>query len=171
MRRSGKLFRCLAATWVVFLGTGSRCLGQEPFEHEYVVACAGDVDGDGTSEILVATSFEEASVQESNGTFRRRQDSGAAYVCSFAKRTVLARSVGEVRGRRFGHAVATIEEHGPARAATCLIGEPGFDDGRGRVAVVSAETLGLLRVLEGDRRGTGFGAQVLVPEDFTRGNR
>lgn len=157
-----------SAAWLIAAGQMD---AQVPYEHEYKVACAGDVDGDGTSEILVSSSFDEGFEEEPTRIVRRIQDHGAAFVCSFAKRRVLAHVFGQERGERLGSAVATIEEYGPARAATVLIGEPGFDDGRGRVVVLSAETLGCLRPIEGDGIGAGFGAQILVPEDFVGGNR
>lgn len=129
-----------------------------------VVQCVQDVDGDGAAEFVVSSPSDVLVTQRDGGRQSAPLDRGTIWLCSLAKGAALAKLSGESGGCRLGASMAIIE-HPVGSATQCLVvGEPGFDVGRGRISVLEIVRIRRIASLEGEPDGRGFGSVLVAPE-------
>jgi hypothetical protein len=132
-----------------------RFTGAPEDRHGYAMADAGDVNRDGVTDILVGATGEGALA------CTEVPRAGRAYVYSGRDGRQLLRVEGEAAGDQFGAAVgAAGDVDGDGRAdllvgAPCHDGPAGVD--AGRAYVVSGRTGSVLRTMDGEQAGDGYG--------------
>jgi hypothetical protein len=123
------------------------------------VAGVGDVDLDGYSDLLV-------------GAYNHNDSTGAAYLFSGKKGTVMLTFPGHSVGDKFGFSVAAAGDVNYDGQPDMLMGAPGDDSGgvdRGAAYIYSGSDGSEMRVLTGDAY-TGFGFSVAGVGDVDRDN-
>ncbi len=128
-------------------------------EFGYAVAGAGDVDGDGTADLLVGAPFADHS----------GSDSGRLYVYSGASFLLLRSFDGESEGDHFGFSVASAGDLDGDSMADVMAGAP-FEDAGGQqpgvVRALSVATGAELLEVEGEQDDDRFGESVASVGDL-----
>ena len=142
----------------------------EPLDrHGYAMADAGDVDGDGTADVVVgATGVQALACPVVPRT-------GKVYVYSGATGALLHRVVGESAGDQFGAAVGAAGDANRDGHADLLVGAPCHDGpggvDAGKAYVVSGADGSVLRTHDGLAAGDGFGWGIAGVGDLDRDRR
>ena len=117
------------------------------------VAGAGDVDADGTSDVVVGEP--------------RHLDVGRVRVFAPSEGAVLREWKGESAGDLFGDEVETVGDWNGDGHADVVVGASMFDAGRGKAYVFSGSDGALLASFEGESGGDRFGSSVCGHADGT----
>jgi hypothetical protein len=125
------------------------------------VARAGDVNGDGFSDVIVGASNENAGLGAGQGTARVYLGSGAGLVG-----TPGATLLGEAAGDQFGAQATTAGDVNADGVDDVIVGAPGAGAGRGRAYVFSGQAspqgvrTSPLWFKDGPSAGSAFGSSV-----------
>ncbi|MBK8180817.1 MAG: hypothetical protein IPK67_18380 [Planctomycetes bacterium] len=167
------IYGLLLAIEGLFLGAGAATpvqTGQNIVcRFGYSIESCGDLDGDGTSELIVGSPFNDEIVQVKEGLARQPNDSGALWVFSLSKSTVLAERRGLQAGGRLGTSIAALPFGEKADRSQCLAGEPGYDKGRGRLLLLNSTSLQTELEVKGSSPNAGLGAAVTYLREDDKG--
>lgn len=137
--------------------------------HGYAIADAGDVDGDGTADIIVGAPGSQALACVDIPR------AGRAYVYSGADGALIHQIDGEAAGDQFGAAVASAGDVNRDGHADLLVGAPCADGpagvDAGRAYLVSGRTGALLRAHDGREAGDWLGSGAAPVGDLDRDHR
>jgi hypothetical protein len=132
--------------------------------HGYAMADAGDVDGDGTHDIIAGAPGGRT------GCTGAETLTGNAYVYSGATGSLLLTLTGEAVGDHFGSAVASAGDVTGDGLADLLVGAQCNDTSgieSGRAYVFSGADGSLVRTMDAERAGDDFGAGIAPADDVT----
>lgn len=126
-----------------------------------VVASAGDVDGDGVTDALITSPYEDPTYNV---------ELGAVYLISGASGTVLQHQLGPSDRVSFGWTLCTPGDMDNDGIVDYLVGCPDFvhGNGIGRAFAYSGATGSLLFKLKGSTRSTEFGEYIGFVGDIDR---
>ena len=127
----------------------------------YSVSDAGDVNGDGTPDLIVGVPFANT-----NGV-----DSGSARVLSGSDGSILYTFFGDNPGDRFGWSVSTAGDVNGDGRPDLIVGAPDNDDRRGMSRVLSGIDGGILYDFAGDSPEDAFGYSVSCAGDLNGDGR
>ncbi len=127
--------------------------GRAGEQNGYAIADAGDVNGDGISDVI-------------SGAPGQGNDLGHAYVYSGATGRTIARLRGHHHGDAFGAAVASAGDVNGDGVSDLLVGAPGTGATAGHAYVISGRTFHVIRVLSAHRPGDEFGDGVAHTADL-----
>jgi hypothetical protein len=142
--------------WVYSGRTGRlrfRRSGRPGEQDGYAIADAGDVDGDGVTDVV-------------SGAPGQGGDVGHAYVYSGANGRTIVRLRGHRHGDMFGAAVSSAGDVNGDRVPDLLVGAPGTGAAAGHAYVISGRTFRTIRVLSAHRRADEFGDGVAHTADL-----
>jgi hypothetical protein len=142
--------------WVYSGRTGHllfRRSGRPGEQDGYAIADAGDVNGDGVSDVI-------------SGAVGQAGDIGHAYVYSGASGKTIMRLRGHNHGDMFGAAVAGAGDVNGDGVPDLLVGAPGTGADTGHAYVISGRTFRTIRVLSAHRRADEFGDGVAHTADL-----
>jgi hypothetical protein len=142
--------------WVYSGRTGHllfRRSGRPGEQDGYAIADAGDVNGDGVTDVV-------------SGAPGQGGDIGHAYVYSGANGRTLARLRGHRHGDMFGAAASSAGDVNGDGVPDLLIGAPGTGPAAGHAYVISGRTFRTIRVLSAHRRADEFGDGVAHTADL-----
>lgn len=142
--------------WVYSGRTGHllfRRSGRPGEQDGYAIADAGDVNGDGVTDVV-------------SGAPGQGSDIGHAYVYSGADGRTLVRLRGHRHGDMFGAAVSSAGDVNGDGVPDLLVGAPGTGTDVGHAYVISGRTFRTIRVLTAHRRADEFGDGVAHAADL-----
>jgi len=143
--------------WVYSGRTGHllfRRSGRPGEQDGYAIADAGDVNGDGVSDIVSGAPGQGSDIV------------GHAYVYSGADGGTIVRLRGHRHGDMFGAAVSSAGDVNGDGVPDLLVGAPGTGAASGHAYVISGRTFRTIRVLSAHRRGDEFGDGVARTADL-----
>ena len=142
--------------WVYSGRTGHllfRRSGRPGEQNGYAIADAGDVNGDGVTDVV-------------SGAPGQGSDVGHAHVYSGASGRTIARLRGRRHGDMFGAAVSSAGDANGDGVPDLLVGAPGTGAAAGHAYVISGRTFRTLLVLSAHRRADEFGDGVAHTGDL-----
>ncbi|HEY3765141.1 MAG TPA: FG-GAP-like repeat-containing protein [Gaiellales bacterium] len=142
--------------WVYSGRTGHllfRRSGRPGEQNGYAIGDAGDVNGDGVSDVV-------------SGAPGQANDVGHAYVYSGATGRTIVRLRGHHQGDAFGAAVSSAGDVNGDGVPDLLVGAPGNGTTAGHAYVISGRTFRVIRVLSAHRPGDEFGDGVAHTADL-----
>ena len=142
--------------WVYSGRTGHllfRRSGRPGEQDGYAIADAGDVNGDGVTDVI-------------SGAPGQGSDIGHAYVYSGATGRTIVRLRGHHHGDMFGAAVSSAGDVNGDGVPDLLVGAPGTGAAAGHAYVISGRTFRVIRVLSAHRRRDEFGDGVAHTADL-----
>ena len=143
--------------WVYSGRTGHllfRRSGRPGEQDGYAIADAGDVNGDGVSDIVSGAPGQGSDIV------------GHAYVYSGADGGTIVRLRGHRHGDMFGAAVSSAGDVNGDGVPDLLVGAPGAGAASGHAYVISGRTFRTICVLSAHRRGDEFGDGVARTADL-----
>ena len=143
--------------WVYSGRTGHllfRRSGRPGEQNGYAIADAGDINGDGVSDVISGAP----------GQGRATWDD--AYVYSGATGRTIVRLRGHHHGDVFGAAVSSAGDVNGDGVSDLIVGAPGNGTTAGRAYVISGRTFRVIRVLSAHRPGDEFGDGVAHTADL-----